>query len=120
MAGVAIQDGFNLRGELPGQPGLFPPVRFTYRVARGGQGVFRWEATRWQEREAVAAEIVAAHLIDMECQGDDGEWTPVTANAETMRKWHSPILVGVLNHILGYLSPVLAESLPKSPAPSPS
>lgn len=114
MPSVFVGDGFDLKGELPGMEGLYPATRFTYRTARGQQ-LFRWQATPWQAQESVAAEIVCGHLTEFEAQNDDGTWEKLTFNVESAQTMHPNILLGVLNHILGYMKPVVRVSLPKSP-----
>jgi len=120
MASVYTPDGCNFVGEIPSEPGITPAVRFRYRLA-GLTDKYRWQATRWPDVARVGAEIICAHLRELEALGDDGKtWTFLDLTPDLAQRLHHTIFDAMIGYILGMVPPKNPDPLKKSGAESAS
>lgn len=80
MLSLIIDDGYTLKGKIPGLPGVYPDVRFRYRLA-GPLAVSEYLSQAKGEPQFEAmVNLAAKHLIDWDAKDRAGNRVPITEN----------------------------------------
>jgi hypothetical protein len=100
-----VPDGYTLKSRVPGVPGLYPTVVFTYRPA--AHGAFAEVANAApSDREDVVCRVLCKHLVDLRVEGDG---QVVKLNVAQAARLHRGIFQAIFDTVMGYLGPDVAE-----------
>jgi hypothetical protein len=111
---IFAQDGFTITDTIPGVPGLYPPVRLTYRPCSDDEAR-EFERTPDAKAKAARAALILSHLenqtisaVSVDAAGKETLATAVLT-AETFGKLHAGIGAAIANRVLGYVGPAAAS-----------
>lgn len=77
MLSLIIDDGYTLKGFLPGLDGVYPDVRFRYRLA-GPLAVSEYlSQSKGEPQLAAMVSLVAKHLVEWDVKDRAGNRVPI-------------------------------------------
>jgi hypothetical protein len=107
---IFTQAGLTLTDVIPGTPGLHPGLEVTYRPLLNGPERRAFEETPAARRDAAEAALMLDRLDSFRpAPGNRPEGEPLRMTEEQLGLLWPNLYFNLLNRILGYVGPSLAE-----------